>query len=118
MNILDQIQFHRNEPAANADVANMDASTTNLAYSNSLLDFEANQYINSTEIVNISLSLLESTLPPNSQAMAAQPVAANARYMSNAQIDVGGDLDENMTDSFTRMQLAETIKELTRNELS
>lgn len=84
----------------------MDDIPNNLQYSNSLLDFEPNQYINSTEM-NISLSLLESTLPPQNQSMAAIPVVQ--------QIDVGGDLDENMTDSFTRMQLSETIKELTRN---
>lgn len=111
ISILDQIQFHPNQPTNPSPIHDpvlMDA--TPLQYSNSLLDFEPNQYINSTDIVDISLSLLESTLPPhNNQTIT--PVVTPAE-----QIDVGGDLDDNMTDSFTRMNLAETMRHLNRNE--
>lgn len=108
-----QFTSNANVTMADPDIANLDTGTANLS---SLLDIDSQQltYINSTDLAGISLSLLDGAyqLQTIGGVTVATTTAAPTTITNNFNgidrtSDIMADPDENMTDSFTRLQLDE-----------
>lgn len=110
-----QFTSNANVTMVEPDIANLDTGTANLS---SLLDIDSQQltYINSMELAGISLSLLDAAYQPQTiggvtvaTTTATPTIITNTFNGIDRTSDIMVDPDENMTDSFTRLQLDEMV---------